>query len=157
RFDRALPYSGTSFEIQYAKNGQRPLTSVTLDATRTPEGDAIVTWEPTSDLGWNGNLFSNAVILVHPSGWGDWFPVWFRMPVKKIGDLHASNVRYSDGRSIIDREGVASSANPNDGSSPFQRLMSHSFAARYDNQGPGTVHPFAPNDIHAIFPYQNHQ
>lgn len=98
RVDRALPYNGTTFEIQYAKNGQRPLTSVTLNATRTSEGDAVAEWTRTSDLGWDGNL-SNAVILVHPTGWGDWFPIWFRMPVKKIGDLHASGVHYSDGRS----------------------------------------------------------
>jgi hypothetical protein len=157
RFDRALPYQGSTFEIQYAKNGQRPLTSVTLNATRTSEGDAIADWTPTPDLGWDGN-FSGATILVHPTGWNDWFPIWFRMPVKKIGELKASGVRYSDGRSIVDREGVSSQGgkNANDGSSPFQRLMNHSFAYSYNNQGSGHVSPFVPNDVHAFFPYNNH-
>ncbi len=128
---------------------------MTLNATRNSANDAIAEWQPPAGLGWD-SLMSGSVVLVHPTGWQDWFPIWFRMPVKKVSELRASSVRYIDGRSIIDREGVSSKANPSDGSSPFQRLMSHSFAASYNNQG-SSAKPFVPNDIHALFPFQNHQ
>lgn len=47
--------------------------------------------------------------------------------------------------------------NAGDGSTPWQRLMNHSFAASYNNAGTGHVSPFVPNDIHTQLPYNNHK
>jgi hypothetical protein len=151
RFDHALPYPGTAFELAYAPNRQRPLRTVPLTATRDAAGDAILEWQLPQDFGFDG-LTSTANLVVHPVGWQDWFTVWFRMPVKPIAALRLAQPRFSDGRSIVDREGIADAARAA-GSSPFAALSAHAFSARYNGQGPGSATPFVPADIHAVFPY----
>ncbi len=144
RFDRALPYSGTAFEIHYGN------TTAPLTATRDASGDAVVEWTLPSDLSWNDRL-SGQSALVHPVGWGDWFPIFFRMPVKNISDLKASQVRFSDGRPLVDREHVTS-VGAGDGKTTLARLQSHSFSAGY-NGATGIVSPFNPGSIHATYPF----
>lgn len=144
RFDRALPYSGTAFELRYGTS------TVALTATRDAQGDAVVEWTLPSDLSWNDRL-SEQSALVHPAGWGDWFPIFFRMPVKKISDLRASQVRFADGKALVDREHVTS-VGANDGKTTLARLQSHAFSARY-NGATGIVSPFNPPSIHATYPF----
>jgi hypothetical protein len=144
RFDRALPYSGTAFEIRYNA------TTAPLTATRDAQGDAVVEWTLPSDLSWNDRLSEQSAV-VHPVGWGDWFPIFFRMPVKKITDLKASATSFSDGKSIIDREHMTS-VGAADGLTALQRLQGHSFPAGY-NGVTGIVPPFNPRSIHATYPF----
>jgi hypothetical protein len=151
RFDHALAISGKSIDVSV--DGQ----TSTVPFVRSADGAAIAEWSPPASLGWSGN-FSGSAIAVRPTGWNDWFPIWFRMPVKRIDQVRAAHARYADGKSIVDREGVSSqsSANAGDGSSPYQRLMSHDFTAPYNARGTGHVPPFAPDNIHAFFPYLDH-
>jgi len=151
RFDRALSFSGNTIDVSV--DGK----TVTVPFVRNADGDGIAEWVPPTSLGWLGN-FSGSAIAVRPTGWNDWFPIWFRMPVKKVDEVRAANARFSDGRSIVDREGVSSqnAANAGDGSTPYQRLMNHDFTAPYNARGTGHVLPFAPTDIHAFFPYLDH-
>jgi hypothetical protein len=157
RFHAALPMPGTAFELSYVDPVTHARVASTMSGTRTSDGDTRSEWTPPASLGWAGNM-SSAAIAVRPVGWNDWFPIWFRMPVKKIDEVRATHAHYVDGRSIVDREGVSSllEANAHDGSSPFQRLMQHDFVGPYNARGTGHVLPFAPTDIHAFFPYRDH-
>jgi hypothetical protein len=148
KFDRALPYGGTAFELRYRTK------TVPLTATRNGDGDAIIEWTVPSDLAWNDLLNAQSAI-VHPVGWADWFPLQFRMPVKRARDLRAASLRFSDGRGILDREGVTSVGN-SDGKTALDRLLSHSFAGSYNGRT-GSVGPFTPSSIHATFPRDRQQ
>jgi hypothetical protein len=145
RFDRALPYSGTSFELRYNA------TTLPLTATRDAQNDAVVEIDLPQGLSF-GDLFSEQSALVHPVGWADWFPLHFRMPTKKISDLNASNLSFSDGKKIIDREKVTS-IGATDGKTPLERLLGHSFSAQYNGAWGTSVQPFQPASIHAKYPF----
>jgi len=81
------------------------------------------------------------------------------MPAKKISQIQASQARYSDGQSIIDREGVSSLASQNArmllSVSAFDESLVH--GALQTTKGPARFNPSCLTDIHAIFPYQNQQ
>lgn len=144
RFDRALPYNGTSFELRFN------VTTVAMTATRDAQGDAVVEIPLPAGLTFD-DILSEQAALVHPVGWGDWFPIYFRTGVKKIADLRASQSRFSDGKSIVDREHVTS-IGASDGKSALERLQSHSFSFGY-NGASGIVQPFMPGSIHATYPF----
>jgi hypothetical protein len=144
RFDRSLR-TAPDWELRY--NG----TTVTLTTTTTSAGDFTVTWSVPQDLDLSSTLSTQA-LLVHPVGWRDWFPLWFRIPVRGVNDLIAtvpSSMRTfsSDQGSLVDHESVSSSANKNDGQTPYQRLTSRTLSSAYNQQ------PFNPGDIHAVFPW----
>jgi hypothetical protein len=143
RFDRALPFSGTAFEMR-AGTG-----TIALSGTRDAEGDAIVDVPLPAGLSWTDPLSAQAA-LVHPVGWADWFPVYFQAGVKKIADLRVSQTTFSDGRKVIDRERV-SSVGTSDGRTVLERLQQHSFALGY-NGATGRVTPYMPPSIHATYP-----
>jgi hypothetical protein len=144
RFDRALPYNGTAFEIRVRTN------TLPLTATRDASGDAIVDVPLPDGLTWS-DLLSPQAAVVHPVGWADWFPLYFRTGVKKISDLRVSRTTFSDGRAVIDRERV-SSVGATDGRTALERLQGHSFSVGY-NGGSGTsVNPYTPGSIHATYP-----
>src|SRR5262249_54087166 len=105
-----------------------------------------------NDVGFD-SLLSNAAAILHPKGWNDWFPLWFRMPVRNISDLRASQVRFSDGRPIVDRESISVQGSPGATQTPFERLTGHRFAVPYNNGQIASVNPFNPQDIHARFPF----
>jgi len=144
RFDRALPYSGTAFELRFAA------TTLALTATRDPQGDAVVEIPLPPGLSYD-DLLSQQAALVHPAGWDDWFPIYFRSGVKKISDLKIAQTRFSDGRPVVDRE-RATSVGASDGKSALERLQSHSFGFGY-NGASGIVQPFMPASIHATYPF----
>lgn len=145
RFDRALPYAGTSFELRY------DTTLLALTAVRDAQGDAVVEIDLPQGLSFD-NLLSEQSALIHPMGWVDWFPLHFRMPVKKISDLRASQMKFSDGKSVIDREKVTS-IGATDGKSTRERLSAHSFSAGYNGAWGSNVQPFIPQSIHATYPF----
>lgn len=144
RFDRALPYAGDAFELRYAA------TTLPLTATRDGRGDAVVEIALPAGLAFD-DLLSDQAALVRPAGWGDWFPLHFRMPVKKIADLRASRLRFADGASILDRARV-SSVGRADGLTTRERLQAHAFTAPY-NGATGRVTPYEPASIHATYPF----
>jgi hypothetical protein len=102
RFDRALNITANAIEIVYYVNGTKRLADVA--ATKTPPGDLEAEWSVPDEVGFG--LLSDAAVAIHPKGWNDWFPLWFRMPVKTVAQMHASATKFADGKSIIDREGV---------------------------------------------------
>jgi hypothetical protein len=144
RFDRALPYSGTSFEIRVNA------TTVPLTATRDGVGDALIEVPLPPDLSWE-DLLSPQAAVVHPVGWEDWFPLYFRAGMKKIAELRAAETSFSDGRALLDRERVTS-VGASDGKSVLERLQSHSFSVGYNGASGTAVQPFTPASIHATFP-----
>lgn len=144
RFDRALPYDGTAFELRYGS------VTVALTATRDPQGDAVVEIDLPQGLSFD-DLLSEQAALVHPAGWPDWFPLYFRTGVKKISDLRVSRTLFSDGRPIVDREHVTSVLATDD-KSVLERLQSHAFEFGY-NGAHGNVPPFMPASIHATYPF----
>ena len=133
RFDRALPYNGTAFELRFNA------TTIAMTATRDAQGDAIVEVALPAGLSFD-DLLSQQAALVHPAGWGDWFPIYFRTGVKKIAELRASQTKFSDGKTIVDREHVTS-VGASDGKSARERLSGHSFGSGY-NGAWGNVQPF---------------
>jgi hypothetical protein len=155
RFDRALPFATPSFEIAWSEGSARK--SATVDGARDASGDAIATWTPPASLlPAFDDRFSGRAVLVRPVGWNDWFPLWFRMPVKPIDDVRASHARYADGRGIVDREHISSrnAVNAGDGKTPYERVANHEFSAGYNNRPAGFVAPYVSNDVHAVFPYE---
>jgi hypothetical protein len=151
RFDHALPYGGTQFEARWTVSDV-PRTA-TLTAVTDAAGDKVITWTPPAEIGWDAAPIFSTVVLVHPAGWGDWFPVWFRFPVRPIADFKATVpaglARFADGGDIADHEKVSVQGNFT-GQSPFDKLIPHDFGGRYNNP------PFQPADIHALFPWNGH-
>jgi hypothetical protein len=146
RFEQTLT-PGNDFEVQFGTQ------TVALSATRTATGDAVISWEVPSTLDLR-SLLSTTTLLVHPKGWRDWFPIWFRVPVRPIADLKAtvpaSMQKFpSDGKDIVDHERVAASANPGATTTPYERLRAHSFSFT----GGYNSSPYTPPGIHAIFPW----
>lgn len=144
RFDRALPYDGTTFELRFG------MTTLPMTATRDARGDAVVELSLPAGLTFD-DLLSEQAALVHPTGWGDWFPIYFRTGVKKISELRATQTKFSDAKSIVDREHVTS-VGATDGKSARERLSSHAFGFGY-NGASGNVQPFQPASIHATYPF----
>jgi hypothetical protein len=149
RFDRTLALTASSFVVAYYVGGTRK--TVELPITRGPEGDFEAEWLVPSEVGFD--LLGNAAGVVHPKDWNDWFPLWFRMPVRPIAQLNARNVSFADGRNIFDREGVSVQSQTSSMQTPFELLAAHSFAATYNNGQSGrNVVAYNPGDIHARFP-----
>src|SRR5207249_10770850 len=121
-------------------------------------GDQTAEWIPPAELGWDSPL-SGTAALVHPQGWNDWFPLWFRFPVKKIADLNVTSTTFGDGKPIVDHERVSVQGNAGATQTPYEQLASHKFTQPYNNgqgagpNGPGPATPYTPADIHARFPF----
>jgi hypothetical protein len=149
RFDRSLALRASSFEVAYFVNGSRKI--VELPITHGPEGDFEAEWLVPTEVGFD--LLSNSAAVIHPKDWNDWFPLWFRMPVRQMSQLNARGVRFADGRPIFDREGVSVQGQTNPTQTPFVLLRAHAFSVPYNNGQVGTsVVAFNPTDIHARFP-----
>ena len=88
-FDRALPIASGAFELRYTVGGAA--RTATFTAAKNAAGDWIADWPVPSELGWS-SLLSAQAIVVHPAGWSDWFPIWFRFPVHAVG-VFASHVQ----------------------------------------------------------------
>ncbi len=146
RFSSMLPVSG-SFEVSYKINGRS--STVALISKKNARGDWTAEWIVPSELGWS-SLLSEQMALVHPAGWSDWFPLWFRIPVRPIADLKAtvptSQQTFSDGKDIVDHEGVSLQTSASTTQSPFSRLFARTFSAAYNQT------PYNPADIHARYP-----
>ena len=150
RGDHALPNHDPTWDAQYTVGGNAK--TVSLPVTRNAAGDAIARWSVPAELGWSSPT-STQVVLVHPHTWGDWFPIMFRFPVRTIDSLEAeipsSLARFADGGDVRDHEGVSAQTHAGT-STPFERLRSHQFTSAYNPT------PYMPTDIHAVFPYFNH-
>jgi hypothetical protein len=153
RFDRDHHLQGGALEVGYLV-GSGALKRVPLTATQNADGDWVASWTVPAELGWDGSpasLLSNQTVLVHPAGWSDWFPLWFRMQVRPVADLRASvpanEAHFSDGGDIVDHEGVSLQSHPSTTQTPFDRLTSHDFRGIYNQT------PFNPGSIHATFPF----
>ena len=151
RFDRDLPYGGARFIVRFTSNGAPK--EIALDAIVDGAGHKVATWAPPPELGLDSGI-SRATMLVHPEGWGDWFPLWFRFPARPIAEFKATVPQtmrtFADQGDIQDHERVSSSANGGSTASVRARLQSHAFGStRYAF--------FNPQDIHAVFPlhFQN--
>lgn len=151
RLDRTIPANVAAVEIVYYANGQRKLVDVPV--ARTASGDFEGEWIVPDEAGL-ASLVSSAAIALHPKGWGDWFPLGFRAGVRPIAELRAASAKFSDGKSIIDRETVSVQREANAALTPFQKLAAHGFVASYNNGQRGVgVTPYNPQDIHARFPF----
>ena len=149
RFDRTMALTASMFEVAYYAGGARKI--VTLPITRSAVGDFEAEWIVPAEIGFG--LLSNAAVVVHPQGWNDWFPLWFRMPVRPIAELNARSVAFADGRNVFDREGVSVQNEASPTQTPYERLAAHSFSVPYNNGQRGTsVVAYNPGDIHARFP-----
>lgn len=148
--DHALPNSDATWDASFTVNGQT--RTVSLPITRNSAGDGIAEWDVPAELGWDDPR-STQVVFVHPHTWGDWFPIMFRFPVRSIPSLKSEIMpgfqTFADGGDVQDHEGVSMQTHPGSGT-PFQRLSAHTFSSAYNQM------PFTPTDIHAQFPYMNH-
>ena len=148
--DHALPNSDATWDASYTINGATRTAS--LPITRQANGDGVSEWDVPAELGWDDSR-STQVVLVHPHSWNDWFPLMFRFPVRSIADLKSEIMSgfqtFADGGDVQDHEGVSAQAHPA-ASTPFERLSAHTFSPAYNQT------PFTPSDIHAQFPYFNH-
>ena len=148
--DHALPNSDATWDVQYTVNGQTQ--SASLPITRNANGDGTAEWTVPAALGWDDPR-SAQVVFVHPHSWNDWFPLMFRFPVRSIPDFKSEVLpgfqTFADGGDIQDHEGVSTQTHPGPGT-PFDRLSAHTFSSAYNQN------PFMPSDIHAQFPYFNH-
>ncbi|HEX8795821.1 MAG TPA: CBM20 domain-containing protein [Polyangiaceae bacterium] len=150
RFNANLPAGTSTFALQVTENGSTQ--TATLNATPDASGDLTAEWDPPSSLGLD-NPLNKTVVLVHPQGWNDWFPVWFHFPVRSIAAFKAtvpqSMQTFADGGDIQDHERVGSAANGGSTANVRLRLQSHQFGATNYSY-------FNPQDVHAIFPFQGH-
>ena len=150
RADHAVPNADATWEARYTVNGTTK--TVALAITRAVNGDGTAQWNVPDEVGWSSPT-SQQVVLVHPKTWGDWFPITFRFPVRTIASLKAdvpvAQRRFADGGDLEDHEAVSAQTHSG-ASTPFERLLGHTFGANYNQQ------PFTPSDIHAQFPYFNH-
>ena len=170
RFDRALPVRDGRFELHVRGK------TLSLDATRDAAGDWTASWAPPAGL-WDASN-SRELALVRPAGWGDWFPLGFRLPTRPINEILATvpagQRTFADGGPLVDHEHVSLQAGAGlrrrlqhvedgpllgasatealvDGSqTPFQALLKHDFQGRYN------ATPYHPLDVHARFPYNGH-
>lgn len=138
RFDRALPFSGDTFEL-WTTAGTWVMS---VASTRSSEGDWLidVTNVPTA--------IANR-LLVSPRGWADVFPLSFTLPVGRV-DALAQSVPPSlrtlpGGEPVVDPIGARDSAAADRGA--FEVLSSSSFPAGFINQS-----PFLADELHASFP-----
>jgi hypothetical protein len=151
RLDRALPVPNGDFEIRYTVSDVPRL--VRVSAQKDANGDWRAEWPLPQEIDFGDPRFT-ATLLVHPVNWGDWFPLWFRFPVRPIADLKTTIptqlATFTDGGNIADHEGVSIQSTGFQGQSPFDKLIPHDFGNRYNNP------PFQPVDIHAVFPWNGH-
>lgn len=147
RLDRALPIPNGSFEVRYTVSDVPRL--VQLTATADANGDWRAEWVVPQEILYKDPRFT-ATLLVHPLNWADWFPVWFRFPVRTIADLKATvpaNLsKFTDGGDIADHEGVSIQSTGFQGQSVLNKLAPHDFRGQYTG-------PFQPASIHATFPW----
>jgi hypothetical protein len=151
KVDRALPNRDATWELQYSVGGA--FKSVSLPIARTASGDGSSEWRVPTELGWDSPA-SMQTVLVHPKTWGDWFPIWFRFPVKSIAalkaEIPAGKATFADGGDVVDHEGISLQTHPGSGS-PLDRLFAHSFSPVYNPR------PYTPVDIHSRFPWNGHE
>jgi len=108
--------------------------SFMLNAQRVPgSNDLLAVMDKVDDgLGW-AVLGHTQLVFVRPfPDFDDWFPVFFRQPVQSsaamIADISpAASRSFPDAKPVLDSEGIKASA-AQQGVTPFQALMSHSFA-----------------------------
>lgn len=149
KFDRSMNLSQSTVEIAFLKNGS--VTSVKIPAQRK-NGDLVATWESIpKNLDWDG-MAHTQVVLVRPfPNYADWFPIYFRHPVKKVNELLATvpqNQRhFFDGKSIVDGENVKQG--DSNETTPFEKLTNHTFTPKYNPNQKGV--PYIPQNIHAEF------
>ena len=150
RVDHALPNTDSSWAAQYTVGGQRKSASIAI--SRNGAGDGFGEWSVPGELGWDQPT-STQVVLVHPSSWGDWFPITFRFPVRSIASLKSEIMpgftSFADGGDVQDHEGVSAQTHPGT-QTPFERLSAHPFGGGYNQT------PYMPPSIHATFPYFSH-
>ena len=138
RFDRALELKGAGVELRFSGQSAR------VTGTLASDGSLDASWTPSAALGWTTSR-ETSILYVRPSGWNDWFPVYFRHPIvtvpSLVGELLPERSRMADGRAIPDPEHVAGG-----GPTPFDTLVSHSFGPAFNST------PYNPPNIHAEFP-----
>ena len=140
-FDHALPVSKNSVEINYVTDdGTRKAVVLTDTVTRNAGGDLIAVWKPDSKIHW-GLSTQTLGIWIRPTGWTDWFPVYFRHPV-----LSTSELEKKAGITLIDPEGISAQKHPTAAGTPFDRLMNHKFGPAYNST------PYYNKNIHGDFP-----
>ena len=150
RLDHALPIPTGDFDVRYLVAGAP--TVVRLTAQKDGSGDWRADWTlpPEADL---GDPRFSTTFLVHPANWADWFPLWFRFPVRPIADLLATVPQglrsFTDGGGIVDHEGASIQSTGFQGQSVLARLFAHDFRGQYSG-------PFQPASIHATFPWNGH-
>ncbi len=146
RFDRAHNLPSGALEVSYRAGGASRRVAIT--ATKQPDGDYTAEWPVPGGL--DLSLLSKQVLLVHPAGWADWFPIWFRFPVRTIASLKATvpaaMQRFADGGDIVDHERVSAQTMTTDGATPYERLSSRRLSFGYNQD------PYNPQDIHARYP-----
>ncbi|MFN3202972.1 MAG: CBM20 domain-containing protein [Bradymonadia bacterium] len=143
--DRALPV-GDSLSVEYMLEGE-PVDSGPLLATKTDAGDLQVWWSPPAALGWADRRMET-VAWVRPTGWGDAFPLSFKVPVHDAQDLAASAPQrsaFADGRALPDPEAIAAG---DAALNPFERLKAHTFGTGYNTD------PYPAEVIHGSHPHR---
>lgn len=150
RIDRALFPQGTYLELAYRSDGN--FTRLQLPTAVDPGGDKLARWSGIpSNINWDSISDAGLVFIRPGPGYGDWFPIGFRMPIysisKLIDGLPIAERIFSDGRALIDAENLKQLA-PTD-PTPFERAMSHSFVGRYNLDRNGD--PYVPDFVHGQF------
>jgi hypothetical protein len=146
KLDRALPIPNGDFDVRY------DATTVRLTATRDSAGDWRAEWIVPQQIAFRDPRLT-ATLLVHPANWADWFPIWFRFPVRTIADLKATvppSLRsFSDGGDIVDHERVSLQPGGFQGQPVRFILGAHDFRGQYSG-------PYQPPSVHATFPWGGH-
>jgi hypothetical protein len=150
RLDRALPIPTGDFDIRYSISDVPRL--VRLTAKKDANGDWRADWVVPQELTFRDPRFT-PILLIQPANWADWFPIWFRFPVRSIADLKTtvpSNLAtFADGGDIADHEKMSIQSTGFHGVSVRDALINHNFQGNYTG-------PFEPVSIHATFPWNGH-
>lgn len=141
--DRALP-AGDTLTVEF---GEGDGSSGPLVGARTPEGDLHVWWTPPEALGWADRRV-DAVAWVRPEGWGDAFPLSFKIPVsdaEALAETAPQRSVFEDGRALPDPEVIAEG---DPALIPFERLKRHTFGPGYNTD------PYPASMIHGDHPHR---
>jgi hypothetical protein len=165
QFDRTIqrdPKAAAPIEIEiyYMTNNGSP-KRLKVPLKKNSAGDFIADWsEVPSDLQWS-DAFQNKAVLVRPQpSFQDWFPIFFRLPVRSTdaliqaaptgknkftGNLSSLTLVEPGTGKYKDPLGIGKASASASGPTPFQNLMNQKFPAGYNQI------PYNPLNIHGEF------
>lgn len=159
RFDKTIQRTSgapqpTQMEIYYQKNGQNFRLKIPLN--KDSAGDFVGEWTNISpELNWTDSFHNNAVIVRPQPSYNDWFPIFFRHPVRTADALIKAappgKTQFTGAMgslSLIDSNGhyqdplQISKLSTQSGKNPFDTLINFNFPKGYNQT------PYTPKNIH---------